>query len=340
MSVALAIDAFTADLEARSIRRPTRNKYRQLLAKLNAFSEENGIVILRQWNVQAARDFRATWSTWSSITSNKMLERTRAFFRFCVESGWIEKNPASMLKRAKETHPPTMPFTPAEVVSILRALDDRRAGREGDDRIRAERLRALMLVMLWSGLRISDAVMLRGSQVQGDTILLPQQTKTGVSVRIPVPPEVIEALDQCPLRGEYYFACNDNHETQSTSWRRKINEVFAAAKVDNAHTHRFRDTFAVRLLEAGVSMENVSRLLGHGSVLITEQYYAPWVRSRQEQLESSVRKAWRGTKEVQTSPSENQLAVESMTSVLVPGVGLAPGDTTNVSQVVGSTKKH
>jgi integrase len=54
----------------------------------------------------------------------------------------------------------------------------------------------------------------------------------------------------------------------------------------------FRDTFAVEMLLAGVPLEQVSMLLGHKSVKITEKHYAPWVKARQEQLAVNVRKAW------------------------------------------------
>jgi len=70
-------------------------------------------------------------------------------------------------------------------------------------------------------------------------------------------------------------------------------------------SHRFRDTFSVELLLAGVPIERVSVLLGHSSVRVTEKHYNPWVRSRQEQLEADVRSTWRrdplqkGIKEVQ-----------------------------------------
>jgi len=46
----------------------------------------------------------------------------------------------------------------------------------------------------------------------------------------------------------------------------------------------FRDTFAVEMLLAGVPLEQLSILLGHKSVKITEKHYAPWVKARQEQL--------------------------------------------------------
>lgn len=44
----------------------------------------------------------------------------------------------------------------------------------------------------------------------------------------------------------------------------------------------FRDTFAVEMLLAGVPLEQVSILLGHKSVKITEKHYAPWVKARQD----------------------------------------------------------
>jgi integrase/recombinase XerD len=42
------------------------------------------------------------------------------------------------------------------------------------------------------------------------------------------------------------------------------------------------------LLES-VPTERVSVLLGHSSISVTEKYYAPWVRARQEQIESRCR---------------------------------------------------
>jgi integrase/recombinase XerD len=64
------------------------------------------------------------------------------------------------------------------------------------------------------------------------------------------------------------------------------------SKFAEGHAHRFRDTFAVELLLAGVPLERVSILLGHTSLRITEKHYAPWVRERQEQAEADVKRTW------------------------------------------------
>jgi hypothetical protein len=65
-------------------------------------------------------------------------------------------------------------------------------------------------------------------------------------------------------------------------------QVFATAKpvIKGGHPHRFRDTFAVSLLLKGVSIEIVSKLLGHSSIKDTERHYSPWVKARQDQLET------------------------------------------------------
>jgi hypothetical protein len=53
-----------------------------------------------------------------------------------------------------------------------------------------------------------------------------------------------------------------------------------------------RDTFAVEYLLAGMSLEDVSRLLGHSSIRVTERHYNPFVKARKEQLIASVKNAW------------------------------------------------
>jgi integrase len=48
----------------------------------------------------------------------------------------------------------------------------------------------------------------------------------------------------------------------------------------------------VSLLLQGVSLESVSKPLGHTSIKVTERHYAPWVKARQDLLESDVRRTW------------------------------------------------
>jgi integrase len=67
-------------------------------------------------------------------------------------------------------------------------------------------------------------------------------------------------------------------------------------RVHGTHAHRWRDTFSAELLLAGVPLEQVSVLLGHQSVKVTERHYSPFVKARQEQLEAAVRNTFSATK--------------------------------------------
>jgi integrase len=97
-----------------------------------------------------------------------------------------------------------------------------------------------------------------------------------------------------PMGTDVHFFWNgrDRLDAIIGSWRKRLARLFELAEVPKGYAHRFRDTFAVELLLAGVPIERVSVLLGHQSVRITERHYSPWVRARQEQLEQDLKRAW------------------------------------------------
>jgi integrase len=130
------------------------------------------------------------------------------------------------------------------------------------------------------------------------------RAKTGNPVYVPLPPDVAAALGNIPpgpSPNPRYFFWSGNGSPKSVvgNWQRSFRRLFKIANLrrddgslKRCHPHMFRDTFAVEMLLAGVPLEQVSILLGHKSVKITEKHYAPWVKARQEQLATSVRKAW------------------------------------------------
>lgn len=118
--------------------------------------------------------------------------------------------------------------------------------------------------------------------------------KTGVPVFVPLPPYVVAALAETPNVHPSYFYWSGNGLPKTTvaDWQRSLRKLFEIASVKGGHAHRFRDTFAVELLLAGVPIDQVSIILGHSSVKVTEKSYSPWVRARQDQLEAAVVRTW------------------------------------------------
>jgi integrase len=141
-------------------------------------------------------------------------------------------------------------------------------------------------------LRIGDAVMLTPEKLNGNRLFL-RMEKAGVPVFVPLPPFVIEALNKLPRYGGYYFWNPRGGSGASATGNagRALRRIFKAAGV-KAHPHQLRDSFVVGLLEKGVAIEKVSRLLGHSSVKITEKHYATWTRGLQDSLEIEVARTW------------------------------------------------
>jgi len=159
--------------------------------------------------------------------------------------------------------------------------------------------------------------------VQGDKLFL-FTAKTGTPVYCPLPPVVMNALNAIPDSAYYFWTGTSKPKSAVGDWQRSLKRLFTLAGVPDAHAHRFRDTFSVELLLAGVPIERVSVLLGHQSVRITEKHYAPWVRARQEQLEADVRRTWPEDKpleEVQTGYTGEPKKIIPLDSVRKNGGG-------------------
>ena len=284
-TIAEAVPKFFVDAKAQHLSGETIRKYENLLNKrFLPWCEDQGYRYLKQLGVEEMRQFRATWKDGANYAT-KNLERLRSFFRFCQQADWIAKNPARAVKSPKVKDTPTLPFSKSEMERILDACDRYR----GDQ----NRLRAFVLVMRHSGMRIGDTIALDEERLKGNKLLL-YTAKTGTPVYVPLPPVVMKELAKLDTNGSgrFFSTGKAKPQTARANWSRYLDSLFAHAKIDGGHSHRFRDTFAVELLLAGVPLETVSILLGHSSVRITEKHYKPWVRSLQRKLEQEVQRAW------------------------------------------------
>jgi integrase/recombinase XerD len=283
---------FMADLDARKLHPATIRKYRLLQKQMKEFAARKGTGFLSQLDIDTMGEFRSEWKD-AALSASKKLERLRAFFRFAVKRKWITESPVSDLKAPKLSLKPTMPFTHEEMSRILAAIDIYCQETSANGRENARRLRAFVLLLRYSGMRISDVVNLTAERFVGNRFFL-YTAKTGVPIYIVVPEFVLRALESTPRKSENHFFWSGVGKLESIvrSWQTRLRRLFQLAGVVKGHAHRFRDTFAVELLQAGIPIERVSILLGHQSTRVTEKHYNPWVRSRQEQLEADLERAW------------------------------------------------
>jgi len=283
---------FLEDIEARKLNDSTVRKYKLLNRQMEEFAQQRGLYVLADFDLSQVSQFRSKWKD-GPRSSAKKLERLRAFFRFAQKRKWVAENPALDLKAPKVTLCPTLPFSREEMIRILEAVGQYKEEMPSHGIANGRRIRGLVLLLRYSGMRIGDAVNLSTDRIEGNRLFLYTQ-KTGVPVNTVLPEFVLAALAATPKVTQKFFFWSGVGKLESIvrSWQTRLCKLFKLANVVNGHAHRFRDTFAVELLLAGVPIERVSILLGHQSVRITEKHYSPWVRSRQEQLEADLANAW------------------------------------------------
>jgi integrase/recombinase XerD len=312
ITIADAKARFLKDAESgRRLGESTLKKYKLMLKHLEQFAAKKGFVYLKQFDSDTLRDFRDSRQL-GPRTALKKLERVKAFFRFAAENNWIIVNPAKIVRgpaNVRDTH--KLPYEPAEMDRIIRACHEIRFQNFSN-----EEVLAFVLLLRYSGLRIGDASMLTIDRFKGDDLYLYTQ-RSGTHVYVPLPPFVMNTIRGMKLQhGKYLFTGPGSlrMETASDMWRRRLGQVFNAAKVTGAHPHRFRHTFGVELLKKGVPMEEVSILLGNSSIRITEKHYASWVPARQEILKSHVAKTWETFGVIEGGQGEGQVTYAAASS--------------------------
>jgi integrase/recombinase XerD len=294
-----AIDIFTQDKKNQGVTEKVVGKYTRELARLRDYCERKDIFTVQGITRELLTGFCATWPALypSTYTRAKVRERVRSFLRYCYEAQWIPRIPP--LPKIKIEEQPTMPLTTDEYTRLLDAIYGTIEGKE-----RQAQVHALIQLMRWSGLAIRDALTLKRAELQHDKTkklyrIVTARQKTGTHVSVPIPQDVAsELLTVLNGNPEYVFWSGVGDEESITkNWAKYyISPLFKAAKIpNNGHmmSHRLRDTFAVDLLEKGVPLEEVSKLLGHESIKTTERHYAKWVKGRQDRLDSLVIGTWK-----------------------------------------------
>jgi integrase len=312
ISIVAAVTVYLSDAKARNLSEATLYKLKIIFEKqFVSWCAHKGYRLLIQVDLDGLREFRDSWKD-APLARSKKQARLIGFFYFCVRSGWLIQNPALQLGRIKVVQKPTGYFDPEQYSAVIDATycyRDTRFEQGGGIQVGGARIRTLTELMRWTGLRIRDAVTLERNRLSQDPLdgterLVLYQAKTGEPVYCPIPPHVAELLRSVPPgpspNPKYFFwSGNGLPKSAVANWQRSYRKLFliadlreADARPKRCHPHMFRDTFAVESLVAGMRVEEVSILLGHRSVSVTEKHYLPWVRARQTTLTESAKMAW------------------------------------------------
>jgi integrase/recombinase XerD len=312
VTIADALDRWltTVKSESDSDNEHTYSKYQTASKQIKAWAMRNQLVRLSQITPDALDKWKGGWKLKAKhpddrigkTTAGRRLEKVKGFLGYCVKMLWIIKSPAADMKAIKPAKSVTLPLLSGRYEKVIAStyLYDKNA-RRPSDRF-GEELRAIIELMRWTGLRIGDALLCERSRIVGNRFTLCTK-KTGADLTVILPDHVVAALHALPLRPDvdpkyFFWSGKSKYKSLTSRWQRKLHRlndylslVDYQDKPMTFHSHQLRDTFAVSQLLSGTSMEDLSQMLSHSSVKITEKYYSPWVPERQTALEVKMTEA-------------------------------------------------
>jgi site-specific recombinase XerD len=313
-TISVAAERFLKDCVRRNISEGTIRNYRSVLESFIAHCEKHGEEAITEVSIHTVRDFhleprvhqRPVKGTHGEqlqtitrlvqpSTARKELETLRTFFNWLIDGGSLAVSPAKKVK------PPVMsededadadprPFSQSEIELIFMAADELQNNNQGSVKKARRRAKAIVYVMLYSGLRISDvAAFARASINLQDRRFKVRTIKSRYKtiVRGKLPPAAREALAALPVESPYFF-CTGTGKPSTTrgSIRRTIGAIMRVAGIGDGNPHRFRHTFATRLFQKGARVEQVAMALGHSDPRVTIKHYKHWIPAIQEQAEA------------------------------------------------------
>lgn len=262
----------------RSLSNNTIAAYRRDLAKYVSCLEESGINSLSQSTRKDISDFmfrlKDNGLNASSIARN--LAAIKVFYRFLVRERILKTDPSGLLDspRLWKRIPDALSFQ--EVEDLLKGPSLRQTQGVRD--------RAILEVMYATGMRVSEAVNLKLTDVNLDAGFARCIGKGSKERIVPLGKQAIAALRRYLEEARPKLLKKSQAETilflsrlgkrvsRQSFW--KIIKAYArkARIKKNIRPHTLRHSFATHLLEGGADLRSVQEMLGHADISTTQIY--------------------------------------------------------------------
>ena len=204
-------------------------------------------------------------------TVNRSLACLKTLFNKAVEWGRLDVSPVRNVKKFKEPKGRERILSPEEIRRLIANASDW--------------LRPIIIVALNTGMRRNEILSLRWRNVDLVKLYISiEDSKSGKPRTIPINMAVYDALQALPRDTEFVF-----YNRKSKNHYKDTKTAFHAACLnakndpdDNndkgivgVRFHDLRHTAATKMIEAGVDLVTVSKILGHASIQMTMRYAHP-----------------------------------------------------------------
>jgi site-specific recombinase XerD len=226
--------------------------------------------LLQDVSIADCERFCATKTADASVwTARKYYLALAAAFERAKSWGHITDNPWRKVKKPKT--PEVLPeyFTREQFRALLAVISDRN-------------FRELVTVAALTGLRRGELLAMQWDWVDLARRVVTAKntkdftTKSKKSRVVPLCDEVMAVLlsrsERENRKSGYVFHWEGNHLSEDRVSRKLKLALEKAELSPTLHWHSLRHTFASWLVQGGVSLYQVSKLLGHSSTIVTEKY--------------------------------------------------------------------
>jgi integrase len=197
----------------------------------------------------------------SPSTINRELACLKTCLNHAVEWEKLDRNPAAKVKKFREPNAKERILTPVEAKRLL--------GEASED------LRPVLIIALNTGMRKNEILSLRWKDVDFvKSFIHIADSKSGRSRDIPMNSLVFETLYEMSRDREFVFE-NPETKSQVLDVKTAFKGACRRAEIKGVRFHDLRHTAASRMVEAGIDLVTVSKILGHSSIQMTMRYAHP-----------------------------------------------------------------
>jgi len=194
-------------------------------------------------------------------TINREITFLKTLFNKAVEWGRIESSPVEKVKKFREPNFKERILNASEMVKLLDVSNSH--------------LKPILIVALNTAMRRGEILSLKWENVNlSKRHIHIEDSKSGKSRDIPMNNAVVEALSVIAQYNKYVF-----HNPVTRGPLKSIRSSFKTARrnaeIKGLRFHDLRHTAATRMIEAGVDLVTVSKILGHSTIQMTMRYAHP-----------------------------------------------------------------
>lgn len=205
---------------------------------------------------------------------NRNLDLIKKLFSLAVDWQYLEESPARKVKRFPVFNVRERILDQGEEVRLLKAS--------------APHLRPVLLALLNTACRKSEILTMKWSQIDlQQRQIRVEQTKTGRDRVIPINSvlfNVLQTLRASNGQSERVFL--SHHGKPMRNIQTSFENACKRAGIEGMRIHDCRHTAASRMVEAGIDLPTVSRILGHSSIQMTMRYAHQTQETMRKAMES------------------------------------------------------